>query len=67
MTLEELIDEMGDNLRETGEFLILRKHFTQSIHRDNLTKWKVVEMVRAIRNDMLLWCDDIISFANEES
>ena len=74
MTLDELIQELAscarfqnDDFRKGERLFIIEKRLGDGIDAKNLDKIKIIKMIRKMRNDMLLWCDDIISFANEEN
>lgn len=71
MTLEELKQELGVSLKKVktygvdAYYIEHRFSTTQTVNASELTKYEIIKMVRKLRNDCLLWCDDIIGFAND--
>lgn len=72
MTLDELIEELGasaritrDDYYPTRKLFLIEKRFGRGAVADDMTKETIVDLVRQIRNDTLLWCDDVIAWARD--
>ena len=66
MDIEELLEEASakraQDLNKT--FYVIERKFGRPL--SDLNKGEFIKVIRKIREDCLLWCDDMISFANED-
>lgn len=66
MNIAELLEEASARKVQDGNsaFYVIERRFGRPI--SDLNKMEFLKVIRKIREDCLLWCDDMISFANED-